>query len=464
MLEIAIWFYVAVSACLIAWNIARRRDLEALPSAAWLLLMGLPYAIQLGTLPDAARGVQTLGVGAVGVCLWVADSINLKRLVARPIEQGAMRLFYDYRLYAAAFVVVIGFQLSQLERIPLVEKFVHHVDDAQALAVMREETSKLLPVSDLVKYVFTWASSILAPLTLVFMIYRRKFVLAAVFLVVAILCAAMSLAKAPVYLLLAYVAVVLLSVMSFRRRVIVYAIAALLALPIAWNGISFLIRHPESVFNYMPAREHVRALDLKPGDPRAVLTYGDRSRLRPLEASDGLTVFERSVNRYAYRVFLGPSDVSSRWYQYFPALSGGFIGFQGLRPQDRQHASTQHPARLVGTWAYRERFPDKYLDTVQAYGSVDADAYARFGAIGVVAVALLVVGLRLGLQWLSTESLLSRTLYMLAIVQLAALLPIASLQAILLPNGLIVIVGLMLASRYAERLARARGIARQARA
>jgi hypothetical protein len=464
MLQLAVWVYVGASAALIAWNAAQRRDLEVLPSLVWLVLMTLPFAVQFETFPESARGLQAAGIMLIGTALLLADSLGPAPAAVPGVSKAAAWMLADYRFYAALFIALMALQLLLLERIPLVEKFVHRVEDPRALAEMREDASKLLPVHDLVKYSFTWAISILAPLTVVFMAYRRLYIGGALFLVVAILCAAVSLAKAPVYLLLAYLTVLALSAASFRQRCYGYAAVAALGLPVAWMAGAFLLQHPESIFHHVPPDDRATRLALPAGDPRAALTYGDLSRLKPLDARDELSVFERSVNSYTYRVFLGPSDVSSRWYQYFPAVSDGFIGFKGLRPEDRKQAGTQHPARLVGSWAYRERFPDKYLETVQAYASVDADAYARYGVGGIVAVAFLVAGLRLLLKWLHTGSVLTRTLYTLAVMQLAVLLPIASLQAILLPQGVAVIVGLMALARYAEGAARKREIAREARA
>jgi len=429
----------------IAWNIFRKNDVEMLPSLIWLLLMVVPFVVQFDTFPENRRLIQAFGVMFIGICLLVGDSINVGQ-VAQETKVSPLlgRWLGNYWLYAVLFLIMAVYHLSLLSHIPLVAKYVYGVVDSRELSQMREETSKLLVVPALLKYAFTWTVNIIAPLAVVLAIRQRHYSWALSFIGLAGLYAAMSLAKAPLSILAIVLIATLVYRGTYRRRLYGYLAMTLLCAPIVWDAHNFFVSNPLSIFNWKPVPEAVAALGLPEDDPRKQLTIGDRSRLMPLQASNEspLTAREKAYNYYAYRVFLGPADVSSRWYQFYPAYSAGFVGLQGLTFAGQAHAES-HPARRVGKWAYTERFPDKYLETVQAYASVDADAYARFGVVGVIAAGVILVVLRLLLKVFRVTSYLSETLYVIGLVLYGLLWPMASLQAVLVSNGLVVVLGMM---------------------
>jgi hypothetical protein len=107
-----------------------------------------------------------------------------------------------------------------------------------------------------------------------------------------------------------------------------------------------------------------------------------------------------------------------------------------------------HPSQRVGNWSYTSRFPKSYSETVHAYASIDADAYARLGTVGILIAGVLVFVIRFLMKVLLVNTSISRILYSLGIVMLALLLPIASVQAILIAHGLVVILLLMFADKW----------------
>ncbi len=431
----------------LAWNIFRKNDVEMLPSLIWLMMMVIPFVVQFDTFPENRRLIQAFGVAFIAICVFVGDSINVGQMAREGRASPLLgRWLGNYWLYAVLFMVMALYHLSLLSHIPLVAKYVYGVGDYRELSQMREETSKLLAAPALLKYVFTWAVNIIAPLAIVLAIRERRYFWALSFIGFAGLYAAMSLARAPLFILAFVLAFTLVYHCTYRRRLYGYLTMILICAPIAWDAHNFFVTNPLSIFNWKAAPEAVSALGLPEADPRKQLTIGDNSRLMPLQVSNesSLTARGNAYNYYVYRVFLGPVDVSSRWYQFYPDYSGGFVGLQGLSPAEQAHPVT-HPARRVGTWAYAERFPDKYTETAQAYASVDADAYARFGVVGIIAVGIILVALRLLLKVLRVTSNLhlSDTLYVIGLVLYSLLWPMASLQAAFVANGLVVVLGMM---------------------
>jgi hypothetical protein len=453
VLKVSFEIFVASYVFALAWGIFKKNDIELLPSLSWLFLMVLPFWAQFDTFPDTSRLVQAFGVVFIGTCLLIGDSVVLRLASNQRVgmHPSANRWVSDFRVYALLLILIAVYHLSLLDYIPLVEKYLHRVGDARELSLMREQTSKLLPVHSLTKYIFTWAVNIVAPLAIVLAWSKGRYLLAAALLGFALMYAAMSLAKVPLFLLGIILLVVFLQRVPFSKRLGAYVAGLLLLVPVVWDAYSFFVHSASSVLNYKATPEIIAGLNLSNSDPRAQLTIGDHSRLRPVELDTALGTRERLYNYYAYRLFLGPADVSSRWYQYFPAVSGQYIGLQGLTPADRERSAETHPARRVGAWAYGARFPDKYLDTAQAYASVDADAYARFGSIGILGAGLFVLALRLLLKRLRGTCVLEQTLYAVGLVLFALLWPLASLQAVLLSNGLAVVIGLMLLANWLAR-------------
>ncbi|MHB0984019.1 MAG: hypothetical protein ACYC05_00310 [Sulfuricella sp.] len=447
MLEMVLWVYLAFSLGALIWAAYKKYDLESLPSLFWFGLISLPFAVQFRTFAENGLAVQLFGIIFVGLCLLIGDLLKVRpRSVAAPVVAPNLSVFTDYKLYAVVFFSVALYHLSLLDHVPLWEKYVHHVDDEKLLQVMRERSSKLLQVPDLLKYTFNWIVNIAAPVTIYLLLTRKKYIGAFLFFAAAMLYAQMSLAKVPTFIMVACILALLLWTMTYKKRARLYLLSLFLLVPVCWDAGSFFASSPESVFKYEPPQKRVIALGLQADDPRIKLTFGDKSRLHPRKSDAQSHFLVGRYNYYIYRGFLGPVEISNRWYQFFPSVTGGYVGWEGLLPGSRNDHYV-HPAQRVGNWAYTERFPEWYLTTVHAYASVDADAYARFGILGIVVVGLMILITRIALKWLLIDVPLVQALYVIGLVMLSLLLPVASLQAIFVANGLFLVLGLMLLCR-----------------
>ena len=107
-----------------------------------------------------------------------------------------------------------------------------------------------------------------------------------------------------------------------------------------------------------------------------------------------------------------------------------------------QEAELSNP-RKVGLYYYNRIHPHKYLDIVSANVSLDADAYAYFGVFGVLIACIIFLILRLIFTFLAIKNALFMILSYVEILILAVNIPQASLQAILVPQEVIVIIALL---------------------
>ena len=151
-----------------------------------------------------------------------------------------------------------------------------------------------------------------------------------------------------------------------------------------------------------------------------------------------LSPVRASLNRLIYRAVLTPADVAHRWYLFFSESYNGKIGL--LLEIDYPSGSgvtNRVPSNVIGIWAYQSRFPDKYIDSTSAYASADADAFARFGFVGIAIVALTVLAWRVIMAVISYKLPVVQPLGVIALFYVAALMPHASLQAIFISQGVL---------------------------
>jgi hypothetical protein len=161
-------------------------------------------------------------------------------------------------------------------------------------------------------------------------------------------------------------------------------------------------------------------------------------------SADKEIIINPVVNRLGYRVFLTPVEVANHWYDYF----------DGLPSEKRelidifQRENSKQASNKVGVWAYTDRFPEHYGDSISANGSIDADAYSLGGNFSVFVIALILFFIRVFISIpVSKESLLAKILEGIGLGQLAFLPNSAPLQAMLLPQGLGLVLFLLLLLR-----------------
>ncbi len=412
--------------------------IEFAPSAGWFCLMWLPLAFQYTEFHPTGRFIQFASVTVIAIILLLADWLCFIKAKQRTFfdDQRSVRGFLD--LVGLLFIFLVALHLYLMPKIPLLALVVDENATQSSLVLLRHNSAKLLDISPFVKYLFNWILVVFAPIYIVIAVFAGHWFRAISGLFVASFYGAATLAKFPLIMLL-ITCLFALSVMPTRyRRVLSLVLTAailigmvLVAVFVSSSSVDFMRVRPGNV-------EVAAFAQMKPDDPRQALSYGDNLRLQSNDADLQRSTILSAAVYLLYRIWLTPVDVSNRWYQYFTYVKEKPMGFRGLIPlRDTMMVS---PSREVGIWAYTARFPDKYSNTVNAYASFDADAFARGGTLGVFIATLLLMGARIGACFLVTSSAIAFAGYGVLLCGLAILPASASLQAIFGAQGLFLIL------------------------
>ncbi len=427
---------------------------EFLPSFAWLCLMLIPYLVQSSFFFNErtadAFWIQATGIILVFIGLAAADFFALGRF--RTIESSEN----IRRKHMTLAGVILGFSfalwlyhVSQMPQIPLLEALWNPDLSKGDYDLMREKSSKLIDLPLWFIYLCQ-ALLIISPVQVMTLIKGKRWITAAVSLFFILVYSRITLAKGPIYLIGITFAFLyarrVLKAAPTAAKVISAASAALVIFTLAASPLSPL-------FSTLVNQAQVEKLQEISAKTRLSYTPADQYRIFKSEKTYlEAPRWQRFVLDYYYRAFLVPSEVSSRWYNYFPELNDGqYIGLYGLTTVTRNRPDFEHPATTIGVWAYFDRFPDNYLKSIRAYCSADCDAYARFGIIGLLSAVIFITALRLGMVFLRSSHAYFDQYYAVGLVVLSTGLLAGSLQAIFMAQGLFILMLGLLAGRLWSR-------------
>lgn len=435
------WFVIETGQVLITLSSSKvEHAAEFAPSIGWLGLMLLPLAFQYPDLHPTGRTLQMGLVCAIALLLFSADWVAFRIASRRRLCLDSAPANRWRWVAGLGFGVPLAAHLYLMPHIPLLAILQDPTTGESAMTMLRLEAGKLMHVPSIVMYMFNWALIVFAPVYVVSSWvggYRGHAVAGLLF---AGVYAIATWAKLPIALLVFTCLFAGCALPGrWRSRLCVGAIglvaAAVLILTTLFATGS--LQHLKSASNHTQAAV---LQNMPSDDPRRALTYGDNFRFEsatPMGNGAGM----RDVLEYVvYRAWLTPSDVSNRWYQYFTYAHAKPLGVRSLLPsRDQSGAAESAPSRQVGLWAYRARFPHRYWDTINAYASFDADAFSRGGVLGVFVAMILLLIVRVGSAWLLTSHPVGQTAYAVLLCGLSILLPVASTQAVLGANGLLII-------------------------
>ena len=259
------------------------------------------------------------------------------------------------------------------------------------------------------------------PILLAMQIYYKKYYLFIVTLTYAVIYALNSTAKLPFISLIFAVVIVLGStVLSKYKRVIGLLAITCFGLTIL-SGVLF--------GNVMTKNKELCSVPMNISNSPANI-----SRSCPENLNLGINPV---INTIGYRVFLTPVEVSNHWYEFFLDDQNSFRGVQSLLERD----TYKKTANIIGIKYYKEPFPNSYGSSISAYSSIDADAFS-FGGLGIVAIVsllLLLIRIYVGVSKNNSPPI-TKVLEALSL-NLIIILPFsASIQAILLPQGLMLLL------------------------
>lgn len=440
--------------CAVALKFWKERTiLEFLPSFGWAFVMVLPFVLQWDFFHEASRGTHAVGIFVIGLALLLFDAVMAYRKPQKSEEKHENRARHVLYILPAMTVGGIFLHLSLVGRLPVLELISGNVDPIE-LMTLRDDFSREANFHVLLKYAFNWLTPVLAPISIATLVFYKRYVLAFLLFALSVFYAIASLAKAPLMVMVVCLFVMFLGL--FYRRFISYLVGAGLICVAIGFFIGFSMFENASDGAEKISDETYQALlkdwDLEDDHPLAKFTVGDHTRVvsNGLILTDDDTPFientehecptmmcrvKRSYKYLVYRWFLVPSEMGQRWYDY--SLYHEASGYSELLPSGRGE-DFKHLSQRVGNWALTSRFPKIYPDSVHGYAGLDADAYARAGVWGWLIVVVGLAFIRLGAWFWHNEHPVSMIVYYSMIAALALLVPHASIQALLVAQGLLI--------------------------
>jgi hypothetical protein len=294
----------------------------------------------------------------------------------------------------------------------------------------REDFVKLLNVPYLVKVLFNWVPTVFGPICVTWFWMKNRYLLSIGFFLWVVLYSVTSSASGPIVLFLWTLSFALSYAFVSKRifsHLVVIGISSTLMFCVVsgvWLGSTAIKAAPTCLDSSFKT--------FTPGDV-----------FRGCQSEPGIWI-NPVVNRAGYRIFLTPVEVSNHWYDYFdgnPSQKRSFLDIF-------ERTNSEQASNKVGVWAYTDRFPGSYGKTISANGSIDADANSIAGIPAVLVASMLLFLFRVLISISFPKDLiLMRILEGIGLAQLAYMPISASLQAILLPQGLGFILFLLLVFR-----------------
>lgn len=413
-----------ITLTIFGYSIIKKQVHHSLPNITWAALSVAPLMYNWIYFEDKVRSVQSVGVFSIGIALQSGDlfAIKNKQRYLSISELGTKVSFNKYiKLLVIITLIIPFFHYLLSNSIPIL-KFINHLSPDE-IALARESYTKLnVPFG--FKYIPNIYINILAPFTFALLILLKKYLIAAVVVLNGIVYAASSAAKAPTVIILGMFIFSVLLMQKYWYKKLVAALIVSLQIIVILCGIFY--------GNLLLSKSSECPVPVKVN-----VTPSNISRSCPEEK---IISINRIVDSLGYRLFLAPIEVSNNWYKYYGFEENSDRTLQSLFDRESEHQASNK----IGLWAYKDNWPDRYLDSVNAYASIDADSYSFFGLASVFGSALILLFVRIYLSWKQAlENPLEYILHGLALFQIILFPFTASLQAILLSNFLIIVILLL---------------------
>lgn len=416
--------------------IHKSRFINFMPTACWGVFMFIPFFLTIDLSTGGSENsfhLISLLIATIFIISGDFLSFHKKEYVPYLISVDSDLKFIGL-LFCFVSIFGLTYQLSLLENIPFIEKL-KGASDMQ-VAIYREESSKLLNTPPFIKYFFNWCADLL-PIIGITCLFKNKnrfnaFLLLFIFFTWSLLLAVKLI---PIKILF-FTSIILLSLKlkpfsnRQKNRINIFFLFSLTLMAIS------LFTDKNSKLN--PLSESFIPL-------QKIIDNHDNSNY-----SESNFV-NKKIEYIIYRSILVPIRVSNQWFDYYTNHEEK-IGFSdiGIFRLFNSQKMRESAAQKIGYYYYIRINPEISLSTMSANASFDADAYAHFGVWGVLIASTLLLIIRLLLTYLCFNNLLSLILRNLGILILSITIPQASIQAILVPQGLIVILFLMAFLKYYE--------------
>ena len=432
MTTVLICFSVLLTVMAIGFATKKKMLLQTIPTLTWFALIVLPFIFTRNFFSASSQVAQIAGILLITIALSFGDTVALKiKLAQKNINSSAPNKPASTLIYIISGLIVIvplcHFYL--VGSIPIFDQIFHGMSP-NAISAEREDFVKLLDVPYLVKVLFNWVPNLFGPICVTwFWVNRQKFLSIGLFVWV-LFYSITSSASGPIFLFI-WTLVFTISYATLKGRYLGNLFAVGISGALLFCIVSGVWLGSTAI------RVASDCLD------SSFKTYTPGDVFRGCQNEPGIWI-NPIVNRAGYRIFLTPVEVSNHWYDYFDGSPSEKRNFLNIF----ERTNSKQASNKVGVWAYTDRFPGSYGKTISANGSIDADAFSLGGipAIAIVALLLMIIRVFISISF-SGDSLLAKMLEGVGLAQLAFMPSSAPLQAMLLPQGLGLILLLLLVFR-----------------
>jgi len=368
-----------------------------------------------------------------------------------PVDWTRLATYWWYGL--AAVAVALGVvHLMLMPKVPLFEVLSGYTDFYQT-AIDRENAAKLLNVPSIVKYFFSWNTSILLPILFVAAIVFRWRWRAIAIGIFGLVYVTTPLDKFPslIFLFSAFVAI---AVRDRRRTfswvLVVGFIVSLLP--------AYLITESQQISVTI---HHAIGAPIAPATVPPDVGTAPPAGEQPIKSIGGVQLPGAVANLLdltVRRIGSGPADVTYQWFSFFPAAHP-FLNGHGWEPWRVLSAGYQSPANMVGLWAYYGKAGYR-LTSLSAYTGFLGDGWAEFGYVGVIIACLWLFAFAIVIELMRvfSDKPFCLACYVPCLLMVAASAPISGIMAMTFSLGLVlaplICTGYLLSGRLSISAAR----------
>ena len=402
----------------------RMNYIQFLPSLCWLGFYFIPLLLEYGYLSPGTAGIHLFGATFILGCLFAGDFLNA-RMWDQPRRRSSGTMSY--------MLLILGLSFSVFHYV-LMDSSIPILEEESNRVQAREEFNKGIPV--MLRYIFNWSISIFFPLSFSLFLLRGKYGWAAGTILIGSIYAVSSSAGLPIVMFIWIFVIILIAdtkICRTRWMVMTYTAFIVCCIILGLVYKSFL-SHAE-FRNASNSKQVMIGMTGTAGEIRTLL-YAKRTLIHP------------TVDYLIYRMYFVPVEVSNNWYWYFLDRSRGFQSWR-----DRFEDDSKGLSREIGLNIYQQNYPSDFSDTTNANAGVDADAFARFGIMGIILVGIMILGIRL-VSLTKRQSEVARSASMITVGILSILSFQASIQAIVGAHGILILVLVQIGSTPAKFLRR----------
>jgi len=425
LLLIALFYYASI----------KKAILEIIPTLAWCTFMVIPFLYSRKFFDITGTNSQYLGIALVCSALLIGDlySVNTKSMYSHSLKSDIkIKLDKKLQIFLIIIVVVIPILHTLFSGTSPLFDLIFKDSSRLEVSIDRAYYTKF-GVTYFFSIISNWTINIIMPFLVTWFFVQKKYLWTFVTLTWSLLYAINSTAKLPVIFLMVSISFIMIALRFkslanfFGKTILVVFVGFILC------GISF--------GNLM-----LNSIEKCPISTGVIQSPANISRSCPSGSTVGLNPV---LNTIGYRIFLTPVEVSNHWYNYFSTKDKAYRGLSDVFERD----TFKKTANLIGREYYVKSFPQSYTNSITAYASIDADAFSFGGLLPVLLVSILLILIRIFISSKGNNSPPEIEAFKyLALVYLILLPFTSSIQAILIPQGLLPLLLIILYLKKQNRL------------